>query len=230
MLSLRDQKWYELIGYSCTGQFSNNRKTVDGNLDIHGGFLHNISLSASPKIGYFNIAPSVNYTEKWYNKRLKLENKVLETVDPVTKQITQRDTTISSTINELNFVRTFNMTVSASTKLYGIYNPNFLGVESFRHTLLPSVSYVYTPNFADDKWGYFDTYTQSDGKVVQYDKFGREIFGGASSGQSQALNFSLGNIFEIKMAKSPNDSTKDQKKIQLLNLNASLGYNFAVIV
>ena len=119
------------------------------------------------------------------------------------------------------------MTVSASTKLYGIYNPNFLGVESFRHTLLPSVSYVYTPNFADDKWGYFDTYTQSDGKVVQYDKFGREIFGGASSGQSQALNFSLGNIFEIKMAKSPNDSTKDQKKIQLLNLNASLGYNFA---
>lgn len=225
--SARDQKWYELIGYSYSGQFSNNRKTVNGNLDIHGGFLHNISLSASPKIGYFNIAPSVNYSEKWYNKRVKFENKVLETVDPVTKQITTRDTTISSTINELNFVRTFNMSVSASTKLYGIYNPNFLGVESFRHTLLPSVSYVYTPNFADDKWGYYDTYTQSDGKVVQYDKFGREVFGGASSGQSQALNFSLGNIFEIKMAKSPNDSTKEQKKIQLLNLNASLGYNFA---
>jgi lipopolysaccharide assembly outer membrane protein LptD (OstA) len=224
--SARDQKWYELIGYSYTGQFSNNRKTVNGNLDIHGGFIHNISLSASPKIGYFNIAPSVNYTEKWYNKRLKLENKVLETVDPVTKQITQRDTTISSTINELNFVRTFNMSVSASTKLYGIYNPNLLGVESFRHTLLPYVSYVYTPNFADDKWGFYDSYTQSDGKVVKYDKFGREIFGGASSGQSQALNFSLGNIFEIKMAKSPNDSIREQKKIQLLNIDSNISYNF----
>ncbi len=225
--STRDQRWYELIGYSYNGQFSNNRVVTDTTLDIHGGFLHNISLSASPKIGYFNISPSVNYTEKWYNKRIKKENKVLETVDSLTQQIASRDTTISSMINELNFVRTFSMSVSASTKLYGIYNPNLLGVESFRHTLMPSVSYVYTPDFADDKWGYFDSFTQSDGKVVKYDKFGREIFGGASTGQSQALNFSLGNIFEIKMARSPNDSTKEQKKIQLLNLNASVGYNFA---
>lgn len=224
--SARDQKWYELIGYSYSGQFSNNRRTTNGNLDIRAGFLHNISTSASPKIGYFNISPSINYTEKWYNKRVKLENKVLETVDPVTKKITSRDTTISSTINELNFVRTFNINVSASTKLYGIFNPNLLGVESFRHTLMPSVSYNYKPNFADDKWGYYDSYTQSDGKVVRYDKFERGIFGGASSGESQALNFSLGNIFEIKMAKSPNDSTKGQKKIQLLNLNASIGYDF----
>lgn len=29
------------------------------------------------------------------------------------------------------------------------------------------------------------------------------------------------------MAKSPNDTTKEQKKIQLLNLNASIGYNLA---
>lgn len=224
--SVHDQKWYELIGYSYSGQFSNNRRTANGNLKIHGGFLHNISLSASPKFGYFNIAPSANYTEKWYNKRMKLENKVLETVDPVTKKITTRDTTISSTINELNFVRTFNMNVSASTKLYGIYNPNVLGVESFRHTLTPSVSYVYTPNFADDKWGYYDSYTQSDGTVVQYDKFQSEVFGGAPSGQSQAINFSIGNIFEMKMTKTPNDSTKEGKKIQLLNLNAGLGYNF----
>jgi hypothetical protein len=106
-------------------------------------------------------------------------------------------------------------------------NPNLLGIESFRHTLMPSVSYVYTPDFANDKWGYYDSYTQSDGKVVRYDKFGREIFGGVSSGQSQSLNFSLGNIFEIKMTKNPNDSTKEQKKIQLLNLSASIGYNFA---
>ena len=224
--SVNDQKWYELIGYSYTGAFTNNRVTTGGNLNIHGGFRHQISVSASPKIGYFNISPSVNYNELWYNKRLKLENRVLESVDPVTKQVTKRDTTVSSMVNELNFVRTFNLSLSASTKLYGIYNPNFLGVESFRHTLMPSVSYVYTPNFADDKWGYYDSYTQSDGKVVRYDKFQREVFGGASSGQSQSLNFSLGNIFEMKMLKAPNDSSKEQKKLQLLNLNASLNYNF----
>jgi lipopolysaccharide assembly outer membrane protein LptD (OstA) len=225
--STLDQKWYELIGYSYSGQFSNNRRTVNGNLDIHGGIQHNVALSASPKIGYFNFSPSINYTEKWYNKRLKKEYKTFEVINQGTGNKTVIDSLVESSINELNFVRTFNMSVSASTKLYGIMNPNLLGIESFRHTLMPSVSYVYTPNFADDKWGYYDSYTQPDGKVVRYDKFGREIFGGASSGQSQALNFSLGNIFEIKMAKSPNDTTKEQKKIQLLNLNANVGYNFA---
>jgi hypothetical protein len=62
---------------------------------------------------------------------------------------------------------------------------------------------------------------------VKYDKFGDQIFQGAGAGESQSLGFSLGNIFEMKMIKSPSDTTKDQKKIQLMNLNASVNYNFA---
>jgi len=225
--SVRDQKWYELIGYSYSGQFTNSRTKINDNLDIKAGMLHNISLSASPKLGYFNIAPRADYTEKWYNKRLKIENKVIETVDPITGIKTTRDTTIESTINELNFVRTFNLSIAASTKLYGIYNPNFLGIESFRHTIMPSISYNYQPDFSSDIWGYYDSYTKSNGEVVRYDKFQDQVFGGESSGKTQSMNFSLGNIFEIKMAKSPSDTTKEQKKIQLLNLNASIGYNFS---
>jgi lipopolysaccharide assembly outer membrane protein LptD (OstA) len=219
--STSNQKWYELIGYSYSGQFSNNRNKVDDVLEIHGGFQHNITLSASPKIGYFNVSPNINYTEKWYNKRLKYENK------PYELNGVMKDSIVTSYINELNFVRTFNMSVSASTKLYGIMNPNILGVESFRHTLMPSISYVYTPNFANDNWGYYDSYKLVGGTQIRYDKFGNEVFGGASSGESQSLNFSLGNVFEMKMAKSAADTTKEQNKIQLLNLSASLGYNFA---
>ncbi|MCX6174217.1 MAG: putative LPS assembly protein LptD [Ignavibacteriales bacterium] len=225
--SLNDQKWYELIGYSYSGQFTNNRRTTEGNLDVRAGFQHNISVSASPKLGYFNVSPSFNYTEKWYNKRMEKENKVIETIDPLTGVKTSRDTTIESTINVLNFVRTFNMNVSASTKLYGVFNPNILGIESFRQTILPSISYNYQPDFAKDAWGYYDSYTKSNGEVVRYDKYSGEVFGGVSSGQSQSLSFSLGNIFEMKMAKSATDTVKEQKKIQLLNLNASIGYNFA---
>jgi len=225
--SLSDQKWYELIGYSYSGQFTNNRRKTGDNLDIHAGALHNISVSASPKLGYFNVSPNISYTEKWYNKRTKIENKTIETVDPLTGIKTTKDSTIQSTINELNFVRTFNMSVSTSTKLYGVINPNVLGIESFRHTILPSISYNYQPDFSNDVWGYYDSYTKSNGEVVRYDKYSGEVFGGVSSGQSQSLSFSLGNIFEMKMAKSAADTTKEQKKIQLLNLNASIGYNFA---
>ena len=225
--SITNQKWYDLIGYSYTGQFLNNRNKIGGQLNIHGGFQHNITINASPKIGYFSVSPNIIYNEKWYNKRTKIEDIAYQKVDPTTGAVTTEDSTRQSTVNELNFVRTFSLGVSASTRMYGIFNPNVLGVESFRHTLMPSVSYTYQPNFSDAGWGYYDSYTDSKGKVTRYDKFTGEVFGGVSSYESQAINFSLGNLFEIKMAKSPGDTTNDQKKIQLLNLNAGVSYNFA---
>jgi lipopolysaccharide assembly outer membrane protein LptD (OstA) len=222
-----NQKWYELIGYSYTGQFLNNRNKTNGQLDIHGGFKHDISVSASPKIGYFSVSPNVNYTEKWYNKRIKYEKVSYQTVDSKTGNTITADSIRKSTINDLNFVRTFSLGVSASTRMYGIYNPNMLGVESFRHTLTPTISYSYQPNFGNDGWGYFDSYTDLNGKAQRYDKFDGQVFGGVNSYETQQISFGLGNVFEIKMAKSANDTTKEQKKIQLLNFTASMAYNFA---
>jgi lipopolysaccharide assembly outer membrane protein LptD (OstA) len=222
------QKWYEMIGYNYSGQFQNQRLTSDGNLTIHGGILHNISISASPKVGYFTIAPSFKYTEKWYNKREKQDYESVPVNDPATGQFSHDSLElVTKDINQLNFVRSFNMSVSASSKIYGIFNPNLLGVQSIRHTLLPSVSYNYTPDFSKAGWGYYDSYTAPTGQVVRYDKFGDQIFGGAGAGENQSINFSLGNIFEMKMIKSPSDTSKEQKKFQLLNLNASVNYNFA---
>jgi lipopolysaccharide assembly outer membrane protein LptD (OstA) len=227
--SLRDQKWYEMIAYTYSGQFRNERRKTEGNLKIRGGVQHDLSFSASPKIGYFNVAPRIGYQEKWYNKHVKIENRVIDVIDPQTNQVTQKDSLVVTDVKELNFVRTFDMSVSASTKLYGIMQPNILGIEAFRHTLLPSISYSYKPNFADNTWGYYDSYKKANGEVVYYDKYQNEIFGGAFAGEQQSLNFSLGNVFEIKTMKDPNDTTKntDANKYQLLNLNASIGYNFA---
>jgi lipopolysaccharide assembly outer membrane protein LptD (OstA) len=227
--SFRDQKWYEMIAYTYSGQLRNERKKTEGVLKSRAGIQHDISVSASPKFGYFNVAPRIGYNEKWYNKRIKIENKVIEVRDPITNQVTQRDTQIVHDVNEINFVRTFDMSVSASTKLYGIMQPNILGIEAFRHTILPSISYSYQPNFASNTWGYFDSYKKSNGEVVYYDKYRNEIFSGVNPGERQSINFSVGNIFEIKMQKDPNDTTKNSEanKIQLLNLNVGFGYNFA---
>lgn len=221
------QKWYELLGISYSAQFSNSNTKTDNVKTSKLGALHNINLNFSPKIGYVNVSPSFSYQEKWYNKRIKLESAKYEYINPENGKKTIRDTVVESSIKELNFVRTFNTGVSASTKMYGIMNPNAFGVESFRHTIMPSISYNYQPDFADDVWGYYDSYTDANEKKVRYDKYRNEIFGGGGSGRSQSINFSVGNVFEMKMIKTPGDTTKEQKKIQLLNLDASLGYNFA---
>jgi len=221
------QKWYELIGISYSGQFSRTNKKDAKESISKMGAQHNISLNFSPKISYVNVSPNFSYQEKWYNKRIKMESAKYKHIYSSTGKSEIRDTVLESSIKELNFVRTFTTGVSASTKMYGIMNPNILGVESFRHTIMPSISYNYQPDFADDVWGYYDSYTDAKGNLVRYDKYSREIFGGTGSGRSQSINFSVGNVFEIKMHKAPGDTVKEQKKIQLLNFDANVGYNFA---
>jgi lipopolysaccharide assembly outer membrane protein LptD (OstA) len=214
-----EQKWYELFGYNYTGQFQNNRKKTGGNLNIRGGFDHQVSAGLSPKFGYISIAPSVRYEEKWYNKRVVYERGISPS--------TGNDTTFINDKHELNFVRTFGMGLTASTKFYGIFPVNSFGINAIRHTVNPSISYNFNPDFSKPSWGYYDTYTDQNNKVIRYDKFQREVFGGVPSSESQRITFSLGNIFEMKTLADPSDTTSKEKKIQLLNLSASMSYNFA---
>ncbi len=217
----KNMKWYEYIGYSYRGEFLNRRIKTGGDLKIRGGINHSFSISASPKIGYFNISPHLNYSEKWYNKRTE-KRLFTNTSDSVaTYDVIERD------IHELNAVRTFSFGVSASTKIYGMAQPEILGIKAFRHTISPSISYNYSPNFSEDKWGYYDSYIDKDGKEVRYDKFGREIFGGVSGIEKQTLSLSIGNLFEMKTMKDPTDTTSRENKIRLLNFNANVSYNFS---
>lgn len=214
----RNPGWYESIGLNYNGQFRNVRNKTEGNLKIRGGIQHNLGISAPQKLGYITISPNANYTERWYNKRIVRENIINEF---------GRDTVVVRDVHDINMVRNFSMGVSANTKIYGIFPVNSFGIEAFRHTLTPTVSYSYTPDFSEDKWGYYDTYIDSLGNEVKYSKFEQEIFGGPGSGESQSINFSLGNVFEFKTTKDPTDTTSQVKKITLLNLSANTSYNFA---
>lgn len=243
--SVGEQKWYELIGVNYNGQLQNRRNKIDNELEIRGGIQHSINVNLSPKVGYINITPNIQYSELWYNKRIRKEEVFIPTsngnpfytdeflaverglsIIPGTRTPSGRDTVITEDVHDINFVRTFSLGVSASTKIYGIIQPNTLGISAFRHIIQPTISYNFRPDFSKDGWGYFDYYTKSNGERVKYNKFEKEIFGGASSGESQSINFSLSNIFEMKTKSDPTDTTSQEKKIQLLNLNASIGYNF----
>ncbi|MBN1302286.1 MAG: LPS-assembly protein LptD [Melioribacteraceae bacterium] len=234
-VSRKDQRWYEYIGLSYRGEFRNRRTktafttTVDSvtesgyNKEIRGGIQHNVTVNASPKIGYFSFSPSINYVEKWYDKRTKREYIERALNDGTTTyDMEEKD------IKEISFVRTFDFRLSTSTKLYGTLQPEMLGIKAFRHTITPSISYQYQPDFSDDKWGYYDkVFNPQSGRYESYDKFSEGIFSGVSSGERQSINLSVGNLFEIKTEKDRTDTTSEEKKIQLLNLNASTGYNFA---
>ncbi len=218
-LNSGEQKWYELFGYSYSGQFQNQRTKINGVLNSRAGVLHTITGGLSPKFGHFSISPNFNYQEKWYNKRIEEYY--------AGPSFYGGDSIVTRDVNQINFVRTFNLGVSASTRFYGIFSPHIFGIAAIRHTVNPAISYNYQPDFSQPYWGYYGRFVDSKGNVVKYDKFSREVYGGVSAGQQQSISFSLGNIFEMKTEVDPTDTTSKEKKIQLLNLNAGLSYNFA---
>jgi lipopolysaccharide assembly outer membrane protein LptD (OstA) len=215
-----DRPWYEMISMNYNSQYQHvdNRTRSNDTLPFttynRQGVNHNLSFGASPKAGYFTVSPSFSYNEKWYDK-----SQVVTGIDSVSR------TPIIVDRNAFHAVRTFSMGVSASTKLYGIFQPPIPGIAGFRHTLTPSLSYNYTPDFSEAKWGYYQRYTDKNGKEQKFNRYQKEIYGGPSGGESQSISLSVGNVFEMKTAAK--DTTEKEQKFQLLNGGGSVGYNFA---
>ncbi len=215
-------KWYELISFSYGGEFKDvQSKTVNATQPDSGGFSfdnrrgvqHLFTLNMSPKLGYVTITPFFNYTEKWYDKQTDI------TVDPATNALSTND------IRSVKAVRYYNLGLSAGTKFFGIFQPNILGIKGIRHQVSPSLSYTYAPDFSADRYGYFGTYTDTSRVLHRYGRYDREVFGGAPAGTQQSLSLSVGNVFEMKTVST--DTSGQDNKFQLLNLNAGIAYNFA---
>jgi hypothetical protein len=220
-LSAQDNEyaWYELIGVGYSGQAVRRySKTHPNNTteltDDREGISHGLSFNASPKAGYFTVAPYLQYNERWYDKSTRIDS-----VNRATKERVPGD------VKGFKAVRFFNAGVSASTKFYGIFQPPIPGIAGFRHTVTPGISYNYQPDFSKPKYGYYATYRDTLGHDVRYNRFEKEVYGGAPQGESQAIGFSVGNLFEMKT--EGRDSINKGNKYQLLNLGASLSYNFA---
>ncbi len=211
--------WLEMIGisYNATAEHL-EKKTWDADkLDFlrysRSGVNHALGFSIAPKAGYFTVQPTFSYQERWYDK---------------STTFTGFDTAKRATFGDakgFGAVRTFYTGVSISTKLYGMMRSPIPGLAGFRHTVTPAISYVYTPDFSKPFWNYYGRYTDANGVEKTYSRYENEVFGGASEGESQSINLSIGNLFETKTVAK--DTTEKEKKFQILNVGASLGYNFA---
>jgi len=219
--------WYEMIGYSYSGEFENQTSktwdtTVAGDYRRFSayGASHSVIINASPKAGFFTITPSLSITDKMYTSRTIYDEQRSGFGHPYQLG----DTVVGRTEYGLYNVGTFSTGVSASTRLFGIMQPNIFGITAFRHTLEPSIAFSYQPDFSKPYWHYYQTFV-INGVSQQYNNYQTAVYGGAPSGTVAAASFSLANIFEMKTLSS--DTSQAENKIQLLNLDLSTSYNFA---
>lgn len=223
-----DEKWYEKISLSYSGQMSNSVTSKENELfdkrlstDWSNGFKHNIPVSATFQLfNALNITPSINYTERWYLKRVN------QSWDYATNSV-MRDT-----VSGFNRVYNYNMSVSMNTTLYGFYQPaGFLKksrVHIVRHVFKPTVSFTYAPDFSSERYDYYDTYTYTDenGEVrtVEYSPYEGTMYGVPGKGKTGSVMFSVSNNVEMKW-RTKSDSLK---KVSLIDeIGASLSYNLA---
>ena len=89
--------------------------------------------------------------------------------------------------------------MSASTKIYGILNFKNKRIKAIRHIANPSISLSYSPDFSSDNFNFYDE-VQIDtlGNLQEYSYYQNGIYGTPGSQSNGSLQFSLGNILEMK--------------------------------
>lgn len=225
-----DEKWYEKISMSYTGQLSNSINTKENKLmhsnlikDWKNGMQHNIPISGNFTLfNYINISPSFNFTDRMYS------SKVIRSWDQATQEEV-RDTTYG-----FHNVYNWNLSLSANTKLYlfAILNRKIFGdkIQAIRNVITPQISFSYAPDFGASRYGYYQTYqkTDADGNVslVEYSPYSDQLYSVPGKGKTGSISMDLSNNLEMKI-KSDEDST-GYKKISLIDeLGASMSYNMA---
>ncbi len=227
--ALGDEKWYEKIRLSYSGQFQNSLTAPQEEFfhkslikDWRNGMKHSVPISATFSLfKYFNLTPSISLNDRMYTQ------KVRRSWDPVASA------EVADTSYSFYNVWDFNASISLDTKIYGFFQPlPFLGdkVKMIRHVLTPTISFSGAPDFGSSFFGYYGQYSyvdpQGNRQKRTYSMFPNALYGVPGQGRTGAVSVSLANNVEMKV-KTDNDSIGEKKVSLIENFTVSQSYNFA---
>ncbi|MCL2283608.1 MAG: hypothetical protein FWC26_09875 [Fibromonadales bacterium] len=218
-----EQPWWEKINYSYYNHFNHFVQRAPDTTYIYGadttfytmdttayhtGLSHNLSFNYTGTLfNVLNITPSANITSDWTAK---------EYVDTAYDRSRYAFDLFDGEFGK-HFLG-YNLSLSAATKLYGIWLPEWGRFTGVRHTLSPTVGYTYAPEIDTN-------YTFSPHPLLNQKRYQIE---------QKSVNFRLGNDFDIKyllasMDEAGEDADPDDysKNLRVLNTSHSTSYNFA---
>ena len=94
----------------------------------NNSWIHNMSLSGVTKIlGYISLRPSLSIKEGWVTKYFDADSANVD------------GSPIKHEVQEFRTRRTFSLSLSANSKLYGLFPLKIGPLQALRHTLTPSI-------------------------------------------------------------------------------------------
>lgn len=200
-----DVAWYELIGYSYSANATNNRaktKRQVAGVKTPSGLQ---TVEVFQRDNQQNIAQSisVNASPKLGYFTVTPSVSFQDNRTFVRNDVPGLDPVDSSLVfteQKDNIAQgSFSSGVSTATRIYGIVQPNAFGVSALRHTLSPSLGFTYS----------------------------KRVYGRNLGPKQMVASLGVGNIVEMKTMPDQTDTASQGKKIQLLNLNGGISYNFS---
>ena len=180
------------------------------------GVQHKTSTNTNIKaFKYFTLSPSANFTESWNFNHI---NKEYDATN---------NTVVTDTLTGFKTFRTYNLGVGLSTNIYGTFNFKKGRLKAIRHTIRPTISYTYRPDFGTK---FIKQVQQSEDPLdlLNYTIFDQSLYRAPGSGLSNSISMSVNNVLEAKVAPKDPDSDEEDEKIMLLNnLNFNTSYNIA---
>ena len=197
----------------------------DGFFDrFQNGMTHNFSigLPSFSLFKYITLSPSVSYGMNWFFRTTEAHYD-----EELGKVVTEK----SKAFSHLGITQTYSGSVSASTRLYGMYNfGKYRRVQAIRHVVSPSLSMSISPDLATYANGYRTlTYTDASNeiKTYEYNIYSGQLYSPPGSGRSATASFSIGNNLEAKVRDFADTTGTGSKKVKLIDqLNIRSGYNF----
>ena len=218
-----EDSWLDNFNYSFTNRFNLYEKIApDTTRDIdtaawYSGYLGTFSLDYSASLfDVINITPKATFTGMWSGNRWI-------NPDDSAKYWKQRSGWNPEKDEFGEFFYNHNYSISADTKLYGIWMPEIGRFTGVRHVLSPSISYTYAPKMDTNRY------------FVRHPLLGQTPF----QTEQKAVGFGLSNDFDIKFLKTAGRSQKsedgsDSTEVEetygtrrLFTTSHSTAYNFA---
>ena len=182
------------------------------------GFRHTLPISTNITVfKYFTLTPSLNLSAVMYTKTTNKE------LNETTNQIVKT--------NDKNFKTGYdaNFNSSLTTKLFMDYMFKGKRIKQIRHLLIPSLSYMYRPDFGKEQFGFWkDVISDTVNRYkTKYSIFENALFSGPAQGKQNSLSVNLNNNFEAKIRKKTDTGFVFNKVTLLQNLGFAGSYNFA---
>ncbi|MGF7216885.1 lipopolysaccharide assembly outer membrane protein LptD (OstA) [Spirosoma lacussanchae] len=133
------------------------------------------------------------------------------------------------------FFPSYNFSVNASmnTRFYGTYFIRGKRVEAIRHTVAPSISFSYIPDFTNPSFGQFQV-LPAVGSLAALPDYRRTLSrfrglggsGGSGSTESAFISFGIVNQLEMKVRTRGDTTGQDFKKVPIFdNISLTGSYN-----